>query len=290
MEKIEFLAVDEVELTGFLYKGNSKTKDVVLAVHGMSSNCFKKREDILQEKLVQNNIDFFCFNNRGSEIVKYLKVLGERKLGGTAYEDVLDGYEDIVGAILKLKELGYENIYLYGHSLGSTKIVYTYNELLEENDDTINNIKGVFLASLIDIPKALKMYTREKYEEIYTYAIEKEKIGKEYELMPPKSSIHPISVKSFLRYLRDNDKINFAQYGINEKFEKLNNIKSPIFMRWGNVNEFILQNAEDLVQIVEKALQNKVKDIGYIDGADHGYSEKEEQLAEEVVNFIKKIK
>ena len=54
----------------------------------------------------------------------------EKLLGGTSYEDVLEGYEDIVGAILKLKEIGYKEVYLQGHSLGCTKIVYTYNCLL----------------------------------------------------------------------------------------------------------------------------------------------------------------
>ena len=80
----------------------------------------------------QNNIDYFCFNNRGSELVRYIQkdINGEKEklLGGTTYEDVLEGYEDIVGAILKLRELGYKEIYLQGHSLGCTKIVYTYNE------------------------------------------------------------------------------------------------------------------------------------------------------------------
>ena len=78
-------------------------------------------------------IDYFCFNNRGSEIAKYIEKnmdgKKEKRIAGTAYEDVLEGYEDIVGAMLKLKELGYQNIYLQGHSLGCTKIVYTYNEL-----------------------------------------------------------------------------------------------------------------------------------------------------------------
>ena len=110
---------------------------------------------------LKNSIDYFYFNNRGSELVKYIKkdIKGqeEKILGGTAFEDVLNGYEDIVGAILKLKELGYTNIYLQGHSLGCTKIVYTYQKLKEENDEILENIKGIILLSLIDIPSVLKM-------------------------------------------------------------------------------------------------------------------------------------
>ena len=139
MKKIDFLATDGLKLNGLLYESNQKTDKVILSVHGMSSNCLKNREDILSKCMNQNNIDYFCFNNRGSELVRYIQkdINGEKEklLGGTTYEDVLEGYEDIVGAILKLRELGYKEIYLQGHSLGCTKIVYTYNELKEEEEN-----------------------------------------------------------------------------------------------------------------------------------------------------------
>ena len=162
MKKIDFLATDGLKLNGLLYESNQKTDKVVLSVHGMSSNCLKNREDILSKCMNQNNIDYFCFNNRGSELVRYIQkdINGEKEklLGGTTYEDVLEGYEDIVGAILKLRELRYKEIYLQGHSLGCTKIVYTYNELKEEEEnDILDSIKGIILLSLIDIPKTLEI-------------------------------------------------------------------------------------------------------------------------------------
>ena len=111
MERIDFLATDGIILNGFIYKSDNQnnSKKIVLAVHGMSSNCFKKRDEAIAKKLNENGIDYFSFNNRGSELVKYIRknINGkkEKHLGGTTYEDVLEGYEDIVGAILKLKEL-----------------------------------------------------------------------------------------------------------------------------------------------------------------------------------------
>ena len=290
MEKIDFIATDGIELCGILYKGKEKTDKIILAVHGMTSNCFKKRDDIIAKKANEEKIDYFCFNNRGSEIIKYIskKIEGkkEKSLAGTAYEDVLESYEDIVGAILKLKELGYKDIYLQGHSLGCTKIVYTYNELLEEKEtDILNSIKGVILLSLIDIPMAIKVYTGEKFEKYLKLAEEKEN---KLELMPTSSFIHPISVKTFLRYVRDNKDIDFAKYGRDNELKKLNNIKAPIFMRWGNDNEMILQKADELVSMVSNLIQNENKDINYIDGANHSYNEKEEILAKEIIEFIKK--
>ena len=149
MEVIYFLATDGIKLDGLLYTSKNKTEDIILSIHGMGSNCMKKRETTMAKIANENGIDYFCFNNRGSELVKYIRRYTEGKrekeLGGTSFEDVLEGYEDITGAIIKLKELGYKNIYLQGHSLGCTKIVYTYNELKDEQDEMLKNIKGVIL-------------------------------------------------------------------------------------------------------------------------------------------------
>ena len=292
MQVIYFLATDGIKLDGLLYTSKNKTEDIILSVHGMATNCMKKRETTMAKFANENNIDYFCFNNRGSELVKYIRRYTEGKrekeLGGTSYEDVLEGYEDITGAIIKLKELGYKNIYLQGHSLGCTKIVYTYNELKDEQDDMVNNIKGIILNSLIDIPRALKVYLRDNFDKYLAYAEEKEKNGQRDEMMPEEAFIHPISVKTFLRYARDYQDINFANFGEDKELKVLNNIDVPLFMRWGNVNEMIVQMPEELVDLMNNCITNPNKDIYYIDGANHTYEGKEEELAKQIIAFIKK--
>ena len=292
MKKIDFLATDGIKLNGFLLEGKEKANKIILSVHGMSSNCFKEREDKLSSYMNENNIDYFCFNNRGSELVKYIRKdindKEEKLLGGTSYEDVLEGYEDIVGAILKLKELGYKEIYLQGHSLGCTKIVYTYNELKEEEEeDILKCIKGVILLSLVDIPKTLKMYLGSNFDSYLKLAEEKEQEGKIYDLMPKESFIHPVSVKTFLRYAKYNKDIDFAGYGRDNKLEKLNNIDVPLFMRWGNDKEMIIQKADELVTLVNNIIINKKKDIDYIEGSNHSYNGKEEIVAKQIIEFIR---
>ena len=292
MELINFMATDGVNLEGILYKASVNISEkIILSVHGMTSNCFKKRDIEIAKKANEKGIDYFAFNNRGSEIVKYIEKETEgqpaKELAGTAYEDVLEGYEDIVGAIIKLKELGYKNIYLQGHSLGCTKIVYTYNELIN-NDETeiLENIKGVILLSLVDIPMALKVYLRDNFKQYLDYAEKLEHENKIYEMMPRESFIHPISVKSFLRYARDNKDIDFANYGKDNELEKLNNIQVPLFMRWGNDNEMIIQQADELSTMVNNIITNENKNIDYIDGANHSYTGKEKELAEQIVEFV----
>lgn len=288
VELLDFYAEDGTILNGFITKCNSKK--VVIATHGMSSNCFKNRETIIAKKCVENNIDFFRYNNRGSELVKYVRKIDngkiKKELAGSTYEDVVEGYFDIVGAIKKVIELGYEEIYLQGHSLGCTKIVYTYNELRKKNSELLKYIKGIILISLIDIPRAIKIYSSNKYDEYMKFAEEKEKEGKIYDLMPYKAFIHPISVKSYLRYTKYNKKIDFAKYSEENNFEILNSIRVPLFIRWGNVYEMIEQEAKVLVDKMNNSINNPNKDINFIDGADHGYHGKEEILAKEIINFL----
>lgn len=292
MKRIDFLAIDGVKLNGLIYESQEKTKKIILAIHGMASNCLKSRDEKIANKVNEARIDYCCFNNRGSELVKYMKkkIEGreEEKLVGTSYEDVLEGYEDIVGAILKLKELGYQDIYLQGHSLGCTKIVYTYNRLKEEeNEDILGKIKGIILLSLIDIPGTLKVYLGDKFESYLNLAQTKEKEGKLLEFMPKEAFIYLVSVKTFLRYARDNKEIDFANYGEDLELKKLNHITVPIFMRWGNVKEMILQQEDELVERVKKTLSNPKKDIHYIEGANHSYAGKEEIVAEQIIRFIR---
>jgi hypothetical protein len=287
LERVYFNTEDEIELVGLLERPTNPTKRVVISVHGMQSNCLKRREDILSKEISNAGVAYFAFNNRGAELMTYTrKTTGEKILnGGSVYEDVLDGYYDIKGAINKMLELGYTDIYLQGHSLGCTKIVYTYNKLKNENN--VKNIKGIMLLSLVDIPDCQKYDLGDKYMKMMEYAENKEKEGKLNDLMPIESFDHPICVRSYLRYFKYNKDIDFARFWDKDyNFKELNNIQIPLFLRWGNVHDLVLQNLSNLIEILKSKIQNEKLDIGYIDGADHGYTGKEETLAKEIISFI----
>ena len=285
---IKFNATDGIILDGYLNKCQKNTNSILIQIHGMTSNCFKNRDNIISNKVAELNIDTLCFNNRGSEIIKYCqKENGEKILQGTAYEDVEECFYDIVGAIKFVVNLGYQNVYLQGHSLGSTKIVYAYNKMLKENNKYLKYIRAIILLSLVDIPDIINTFTPKKFIEL---ANVKEKENKLDELMPMETSIHPFSVKTFLRYIKYYENINFAQYNNeNYNYEELNNINVPLYMRWGTEQELIKQNVNYLVNTLKNKLNNKYFDIGYIDGANHSYYGKEDALASEICGFLKEI-
>lgn len=291
---VEFETEDGIKLHGILYEAKFKTNKVIISIHGMGSNCFKERETAIAEQANEVGIDYFCFNNRGSELVKYLikadKNKKEKLLGGTSYEDVLDSYYDIVGAIVQCKKMGYQAIYLQGHSLGCTKIVYTYNRLKsEKKEDILSCIRGIVLLSLIDIPTTVKIFLDNKAENYIGLAENKVSNNQGYSLMPEDAFINPISAKTFLRYVKNNKDIDVAHYEKDDDLKFLNQIEVPLYMRWGNQNEMIVQSVEELVNLAREKLKNKYIDVNYIDGANHSYTDREEIVAKQIIQFLLKV-
>ena len=290
LEKVYFELEDKVELVGLLHRPENTTDEVVISVHGMQSNCFKKREDILSKVINNAGIAYFAFDNRGANLMCYTKKTDGTKTlnGGSVYEDVLESYYDIKGAIEKMLELGYTKIHLQGHSLGCTKIVYAYNRLKKENYKNLENIQSIILLSLVDLVDLQKYDLGiDKYNKMLEFAIDKETKGEEMELMPFDSFDHPISVKSYLRYYRDNQEIDFAKFNDNNyDFKEINNINIPLFLRWGE-NDLVVQKLDELIELLKTKINNPKLDIGYIKNTDHGYTNKEEVLGEEIKKFLK---
>ena len=79
MEKINFLSTDGIKLVGILYESQKENKNnkenienierkenkeqnrknkIIISTHGMTSNCFNKREEVISKIANENNIDY----------------------------------------------------------------------------------------------------------------------------------------------------------------------------------------------------------------------------------------
>ena len=290
IEKIYFNSVDNLNLIGLLHLPEKETTKVVISVHGITSSCLKRRDDILAKKCTERGIAYFAFNNRGHDIINtYDKISDERMhFYGSGAESIYDSYYDIKGAILEMQKIGFTDIILEGHSMGCTKVVYTYNELLDNNETTIlDSISKVILLSMVDVPAQIKVVLGKEYKKIISYFELLKKRGKGDKLVILDDTTPPIRPNTILEYVEDNKKIDFAKFGeARSGFKKINNIKVPLFMRWGNVNELILLDAESLVKFMNEKIKNENKDIGYIKGANHNYIGKEEILGDQICDFL----
>ena len=250
LQKIFFETEDGVELCGLLHEPECKSEEIVIAVHGMQSNCLKKRDDYIAKKLTDENISYFCFSNRGHDLINSISknINGKKykELCGTSLENIEDSYFDIKSAIKTMLSLEYTKIHLQGHSLGCTKIVYTYNKMKNENDfELLEKIKSVILLSMVDIPNALQYFFNTDKEKLIALMESEVKDGNGNMIFSLPGAILPMSPNTFLKYMKYNEKIDFAQFSNeNYDFKELNEIKIPLFMRWGNNNELIMQSAD----------------------------------------------
>src|SRR5687768_10368683 len=125
---IRFEATDGVDLGGLLYEPRRKTDRVAIFLHGTGGASIfdSKRTNPLAETFVRNGIAYFPFNNRGANLMRWMRAKkGQtRKLvgGGMAYELINDCVYDIDGAVKMLRRRGYRDLSLIGHSTGANKI------------------------------------------------------------------------------------------------------------------------------------------------------------------------
>lgn len=307
IEKIYFNATDDLQLFGLLHKSENtceiektkenkcmeKNKKVVLSVHGMTSNCFKKREDIFAQEFTKNGIDYFCFNNRGADIIEYFELVKKGKLitrieSGSANENFEDCYHDIKGAIIMLLEKGYEEIYLQGHSYGSAKSVYTYNKLKQNMEiDLLKHIKSVILLSIVDVPRMCRGMLGEKYNNVITEIKQMINEKKGDDLIKREYFLHPMTANNFLFFNQIEGPMDLVPFGAeNPKLTKLSSIECPLLMMWGKERDLIMQKPEQLEQIVKNNVENCRLEVKFIEGTGHNYRYKEKETAEEIINFL----
>ena len=288
ISKVYFNTEDNLRLIGLLHEGEDlKANTVLISVHGITSNCLNYRDEVLAKTLTDNNIAYFTFDNRGHDVLNTYDSFVNMNFQGSCVENVKDSYYDIKAAIIAMKKKRFNKIILQGHSMGCTKVVYTFNKMLEKNEkDILDSICAVSLLSMVDVPGYLKVLLGENYDKVIELLkIKREKNGEKIVLVDNFPPVNPTTILNF----EQNGEFDFFKYtDENYKFEKLNSIKLPLFMRWGNDKELITIDANKLVKRLQEKIKNKRKDIGYIDGANHSYKNKEKILANDLLKFITK--
>lgn len=285
ISKIHFLTEDKLRLTGLLYMpekksflgfGKKRVKKVVIFIHGMYSNCLKKRDDIFGEELTKYGYAYFTFDNRGAEVGRMYNEL----LYGTAFEDPKEGRLDIDAAIKVMRENGFEEIYLLGHSLGCSKILY-WNLFKKENVD------GIGLLSLTALADKYRQQAGENtYKVVMNFAKLRVARGRGLKLLPAKFYPKPISAKTFLTIFGENSEFDQVSYE-NKDWDgrALKALSVPLFMRYGTVHETITKKPEEIVDFVKSKVG---ADVAYIEGADHSYHGKEKELITQFIAFLKR--
>lgn len=293
IEKIFFEATDGVELFGLLHlPENKRANVVVIAVHGHSSNAVAhNRDNEIARTLTQNGFAYFCFNNRGSDIVRKLKINEngkiKRTLGGSAYDLITDCYHDAIGAILAMQNFGFDKFILQGHSLGCSKLLITFEELLKNDEDNLlSKILGYIFLSPVDSQKYIVDANKEFAEKIYNNAKELADSGKENNIIENAILDSPASAKVVLNLFDNIQKISIQTETDGGNFDRLENIKKPILVCYGE-RDYTTTPTKVILEKFKNNLTNPKNMFEIIEGGNHSYNAKEDELANVIANFCK---
>ena len=283
-ELVRINSSDKIEMVGMLYEPEEKSNKIVIHVHGLCGNFYENRFlDILAKSYTNKGISFLTFNNRGTNFISELLKGNNFEIIGGCYERFIDCLLDIEGAINYVKEKGYNNIILEGHSYGCNKVIYYYNKKKD------NSISKIVLLAPCDIPQeCAKFLGKEEYEIAKRESTRLINEGKQRKLINFSVNANgKISAGTYYNDFLPDGENDFIRYkdGENSKNKILNSIDIPVLIVFGDSDECVLtENIETVKGYLNKNIKNS--NIQIINGADHSYTDKYEELGKIIENNI----
>ena len=281
-ELVRINSNDNIEQVGILYNPNTETKRIVIHVHGLAGNFYENRFlDILAKTYTDNGLAFLTFNNRGNGYITDLLKDDGFIVCGACYEIFKDSILDIEGVVNWVKERGYSEIILEGHSYGCSKVLYYYNN---KKDDSI---KKIVLLAPCDTPgESKKFLSSEEYDNALKESERLVKENKGDELIDfSVMSNGKVSAATYYYGFIPESIPDFIRYRDGKKSNILNNVDIPVLVVFGDKDECVLTMPIDTVI---KYLQDNISNcsIKVIPGADHLYVNKYSELGEAIKEIV----
>lgn len=284
---IQFIARDGLRLSGFLSGSNGKK--IVIHVHGLGGNFYRSALSwLLADNYAKAGYDFFSVNTRGHDWVAN----GTKKKGrqwnrtrvGTTYERFESCADDINGAVDCATGLGYKEIILQGHSTGCQKITYYQGKI---ND---RRIKALVLLAPADDLNIAKNRLKSRYGKAIAFVKKmiKERHGNEF--LPYWIHRSPITAKRYASFaMKGNTEADLFDYETGN-FRLLKRIKQPILAIFGDKEEHKTKDIKEcLLLLKENAISSKKTDIAIVEGANHGFEDRERALSSFVVHWLNEL-
>lgn len=276
---VEFKTKDELILNGFLHKTRKNNKTAIIFIHGMSGNFFGfKLINELYNKLEKTKYDIFSINTRGFGLItKFKKADGQRIQIGTAFEKFEECLIDIEAAIKTLQQLKYKEFILMGHSTGCQKI--TYYQAKKQN----KKIKALILLAPADDYNLQKTSLGKKFEKAVNLAkkMVKDKKGNNQML----AYENKYSAKRYLSFA--NSKNNESQlFNYDGKLKLFSKIKEPVLAIFGELETPTNISPKQMLEKLAQKTSSTNFEAQLIEKADHGFKEKEKEVAEKIKQFL----
>jgi pimeloyl-ACP methyl ester carboxylesterase len=271
-ELVRFETTDHVRLAGVLYTPKRRTRRAILWLHGTGgASVFEaKRANVLGAELIARGFAYFAFNNRGAHIVT--------RAGGMAHERIRECVFDIDGALRELRHRGFDEVTLAGHSTGANKVA-VYDHLKPRN-----RVKRyILLAGGDDTGLLHAQLGARRVEAVLRKAREMIRARRGGEMVPKTLSPMMLSWRAFFDMANPRGDYNVFPFAGIGRFRHVRGIRKPALYIYGERDEYI----DDLgaaMSLLAKNLGPK-GEIVVLSDADHGFSDREAELAELMAAF-----
>ncbi|MDD3396972.1 MAG: DUF1749 domain-containing protein [Clostridia bacterium] len=253
----------------------------VILTPGTCGNIFENKFlQVIGDKLEEQRISYICAHNSGSfHIIDLPHKINGTKRCGFSFELFEDWFDDIDAWINYAKSLGYKKIVLGGHSLGASKVI---NYLSNKNNSVVDNY---ILLSPVD----LSMQSDKEKEQIPRLLIEAKK---HIENNQPEKILsvmfddyNVFCARSFIDFM--NLPNHFPIYQKNGKCFDLKKINIKGLFVIGEKDWFANQDAKKHLLLINENTKNKNNKMEVINNTGHTYQEKEIELSNIIIDFIK---
>lgn len=277
---------DGLVLHGALYQPEKQTDKVLVHVHGMGGNFYENAFlDNIAKTLTDKGIAFCPFNNRGNgHITDFVREKDGKKdfvTYGSSGEKFEDCLLDIQAHIDFVKEKGFKDVHLSGHSLGAPKVAYYASQ-------TNEYLKSVTFMSPSDM-LGLVRGNKEQFEKDISEAKQLVSEGKEGQILSDFVwGEYPIKAGTYINlFSKDSNTAIFNFLNNDLGFETLSKIKFPTLALMGRKDDVLVIPIEDIMKTIETEMKSSPKVKTKILGdANHGYQGYEQELAEVLLVWI----
>jgi pimeloyl-ACP methyl ester carboxylesterase len=303
LEFVSFLSIDKLKLPGLLYQPAKPTKKAAIWLHGMGDNgVFYKPElmNALGEALADREIALLAFNNRGAHHNKSLRIIDEALpeedryyQGGTHYELITDCVKDIDGAVVFLKNQGFSEFYLLGHSTGANKIC-AYHARQPKNSFS----KYVLAGPGDDVGLFFSALGEKRFWATLKYAA-KNVDSDPLRTMPKYTGMYPFSAQAAWDIMNPDGAYNTFPYyevtterlGSKPLFKEYRHIDKKTLVIIGEEDEFAYTAGDAngaLKLFMEHTGNSQLKHTDFVGvaGADHSFHDKEAEFAQKVSDWL----
>ena len=283
MEIIRVETERGLELKGAMW-GTTSMDSVVIMMSGICSNVFQN--DLLPftgELLCRNGVAFIAGHAMDAfSCIAYSDFsTGKQKYTGVVYDDFSLVYEDVEAYVKYAKNLGFKNIILAGHSLGSNKII---NYLGNTSDDFIDYF---IVSAPVDLGYWFKVMPNvaECIELARKFMIE----GRETEILPYLfGGFSPMSAQTVLGFYNAYNLKNCPVISGDGETNSLASIKVTGAFVIGEKDSLTNGDARGFMEKINSYCKKPEENqVIVIPDASHIFYAKHEEYAEVILNCVK---